>query len=213
MEEHIMRPWMDRAVARGRIHGRLLLALIAIAVVACLIAVWQFGTVRDDDRPDFADIGGETTAPMPEAEPESPSTSPSAASPSPTLESSAPASSEPAPTTSAAAETSAPVEAAPAASQCTATLVLDEERDTSVAVTVAIANTGTEPIDGWEVLLALEHLDVTSTWGLNHIEGDRYGDILFNAALDPGDGVEPSFRADVEGEFALPATVPCTPAD
>jgi hypothetical protein len=205
-----MRPWMDRAVARGRIHGRLLLALIVIAALACLVAVWQFGVLRDDDRPEYADIGGgETIAPAPAAEPDTP-TADASPTPSPTPETT-PAPTEAEPSTSAAAESSAPAETAPAASQCTATLTLDDEWDTSISVTVAIANTGTEPIDGWEVLLDLEHLAVTSTWGLSRIEGDRYGDILFNAALDPGDGTEPSFRADVEGEFVLPATVPCTP--
>ncbi|SDE31913.1 cellulose binding domain-containing protein [Glycomyces harbinensis] len=204
-----MRPWMDRAVVRGRIHGRLLLALIVIAVIACLVAVWQFGILRDDDHPEYADIGGgETIAPAPDAEPDTP-TSGDAASTSP-LES-APASTEAAATTSEAAESSAPVEDAPVVPPCTASLTLDDQSDTSVSVTVAVVNTGTEPIDGWEVLLDLDHLTVTSTWGLSHIEGDRYGDILFNAALDPGDGYEPSFRADVEGEFDLPATVPCTP--
>lgn len=204
-----MRPWMDRAVARGRIHGRLLLGLIVIAVIACLVAVWQFGILRDDDRPEYADIGsGGTTAPVPEAEADTP-TAADSASASPTLES-APAFTEAEPST-AEAESSAPAQDAPAVPPCTASLTLDEQTDTTVAVTVAVVNTGTEPIDGWEVLLDLDHLTVTSAWGLSHIEGDRYGDILFNAALDPGDGYEPSFRADIDGAFDLPATVPCTP--
>ncbi|MCD0444020.1 cellulose-binding domain-containing protein [Glycomyces sp. A-F 0318] len=208
-----MRPWMDRAVARGRIHGRLLLALIVIAAIACLVAVWQFGALRDDERPEYAEIAVDgTTVPAPEAEPDAPTTDASP-SPSPASESpSAPAEPEPSTTAAAPAESSAPAETTPAASQCTASLTLDDDGETSIAVTVEVANTGTEPIDGWEVLLDLEHLTVTSTWGLNRIEGDRYGDVFFNGALDPGDGVDPSFRADVEDGFDLPATVPCTPS-
>lgn len=206
-----MRPWMDRAVARGRIHGRLLLALIVIAAIACLVAVWQFGALRDDDRPEYADVVTGGTTPLPEPEPDTP-TAEATPSRSPAPES-APASAEAEPSTTDAAEPADPVATTPAASQCTASLILDDERDASVSVTVAIANTGTEPIGGWEVLLDLEHATVTSTWGLDRIEGDRYGDVFFNGALDPGDDVDPSFRADVEDGFDLPATVPCTPSD
>jgi hypothetical protein len=62
------------------------------------------------------------------------------------------------------------------------------------------------------VLLALDRVEVTATWGLERIEGDRYGDIFLNGGIDPGGSVAPSFQADVEDGYALPATVPCTPA-
>lgn len=202
-----MRAWTNRGVLRGRIHGRLLLALLAVAAVVSAIAVWQFGSLRDDRDPDLADAalpdGPRFTGPL---ESVTPSASPS---PPETPESS-PAPTTAAPTTEAAA--SPTTEAAVAGPQCTATLTLDSEWSSSISVTVEVANTGTAPIDGWEVLLDLAGLEVTTTWGLEHIEGDRYGDILINGALDPGSSTSPSFQADIEGDWELPATVPCTPA-
>ncbi|RRS00470.1 cellulose binding domain-containing protein [Glycomyces terrestris] len=202
-----MRAWSHRGVLRGRIHGRLLLVLVAVAAIASAAAVWQFGSLRDDHDPDLAEAqlpaGPQFTGAGESATP-SPSASPSETPPS----SAAPTSAEP---TTAEAETSEadPAETVP---PCTASLRLDSESDDSVSVTVEVANTGTEPIDGWEVVLDLKHLEVTTTWGLQHIDGDRYGDILFNAAIEPGDSVEPSFQADTQGAWELPATVPCTPA-
>jgi len=206
-----MRPWRDRAVLRGRIHGRLLLVLIVVAALASLTAIWQFGVLRDDDGPDFADFGGgEPSAPSVSGDPDSPTAS---ASPTPTATpESSPASTGAEPGNSNAAHSSAPADAATASSECTASLTLDNEWDASVSVTVTVANTGAEAIDGWEIVLDLRNLTVTTTWGLSHVEGDRYSDILFNAAVGPGDSVEPSFQADIDGDFELPATVPCTPA-
>ncbi|MQM25990.1 cellulose binding domain-containing protein [Glycomyces albidus] len=203
-----MRAWKDRRVLRGRIHGRLLLVLIAVAVLVSAVAVWQFGSLRDDHDPDLAEaeipegprFTGAAESPTPSPSPSPPETPESSAAPTsaaPTTEAEAP------PTTEAAA----------AGPQCTATLTLDDEWSSSISVTVEVANTGTDPIDGWEVLLDLANLDVTATWGLDHVEGDRYGDILFNAALDPGSSTAPSFQADIEGDWELPATVPCTPAE
>jgi hypothetical protein len=215
-----MRPWMDRAAAlRGRLHGRLLLVLIVVAVLASAAAVWQFSVLRVDHDPGLGETGGHETPtfPGPPGDPDSPTANTSAsASPSPPLTSS-PAEDG---TTSAAAiatDAAAPTEAAtptePAGGPtCSASLRLDNEWSESISVTVTVANTGQDRIDGWEVLLALEHLTVTTTWGLEHIEGDRYGDLLFNAGIDPGGSVEPSFQANVEDEYTLPATVPCTPA-
>jgi cellulase/cellobiase CelA1 len=130
--------------------------------------------------------------------------------PTPTLQSS-PAEDRTTAVAATAGESAAPTEAADGPA-CTASLTLDNEWSESISVTVTVANHGTERIEGWEVLLALEHAEITATWGLEHIEGDRYGDILLNGGVDPGGSVAPSFQADVEDQFALPATVPCTPA-
>lgn len=204
-----MRPWMDRAVRRGRIHGRLLLALIAVAALASAAAVWQFSALRDDHDPDLAqfDDDGEPTAADPTSASQGPTgeapTTPSpgvSESPSETASSSAPES-----------EAATTAEAAVTGPQCTASLRLDNEWDDSVSVTVTIANTGADPVDGWEVVIGIKHLTVTSTWGFSHIEGERYGDILLNAALDQGESVDASFQADVQGNFEIPPTIPCTP--
>jgi cellulase/cellobiase CelA1 len=200
---------MGRAVRRGRIHGRLLLALVAVAALASAAALWQFSALRDDHDPDLAqfDDDGESTAAAPTSAAEGPTgeapTTPSlgvSASPSATASSSAPAS-----------EAATTAEAAVTGPQCTASLTLDNEWDDSVSVTVTIANTGADPVDGWEVVIGIKHLTVTSTWGLSHIEGERYGDILLNAALDQGESVDASFQADVQGNFEIPPTIPCTP--
>ncbi len=61
LEEFIMRPWMDRAMLRGRIHGRLMLVLVAVVVLVSAAAVWQFSALRDDRDPDLADIDGRET--------------------------------------------------------------------------------------------------------------------------------------------------------
>ncbi|THV23567.1 cellulose binding domain-containing protein [Glycomyces paridis] len=205
-----MRPWMERATLRGRIHGRLLLVLIVIAALACIAAVLQFSVLRDGDDTDRTNIGADApSAPDFSAAPDT-SVESTSATPSPDVETSS-SSPEPEPTKSASA--AEPTEAAPPASQCSASLALDNEWGDSVAVTVTVANTGTEPIDGWEVELAVEHLSVASTWGLDHVEGDRYGDVWLNGAVEPGSSVEPSFTADVEGEYDLPETVPCTPVE
>ncbi|MEU5153062.1 cellulose binding domain-containing protein [Glycomyces sp. NPDC021274] len=203
-----MRPWMNRAVRRGRIHGRLMLVLIAVAVLASAAAIWQFSALRDDHDPDLARFDDETTT-TEDAAPVAETPASSAPAPaSPTVSASP---SEAASSSAAASEPAATTEAVLSGPQCTASLTLDNEWDESVSVTVTIANTGTDPVDGWEVLIGIEHLSVTATWGLAHIEGERYGDILLNAALDAGDSVDASFQADVQGRYEIPATVPCTP--
>ncbi|MFG3340012.1 cellulose binding domain-containing protein [Glycomyces sp. NPDC048151] len=204
-----MRPWMDRAVLRGRIHGRLMLVLIAVAVLASVIAIWQFGALRDDHDPDLAGIGdlATTGADDPGTGTESP-TPGDAASVSPAV---AESPSETASASASASEPAAATEEAVTGPQCTASLTLDNAWDGSVSVTVTIANSGADPVDGWEVLIGIKHLTVTSTFGLAHIEGERYGDILLNAALDPGGSVDTSFQANVQGRYEIPATVPCTP--
>jgi len=203
-----MRAWMDRGVLRGRIHGRSLLVLVAVAALVSVAAVWQFGSLRDEHDPDLADPdtpGGPQFTAAAEA------TSESAAASAPESPESSPASTASEPTSSAAAESSS-ASAADAGPRCTASLSLDEEWSSSISVAVSVANTGAEPIDGWEVLLALDGMEVTAAWGLEHLDGDRYGDIMFNAAIAPGESVEPSFSAAVEDGWTLPATVPCTPA-
>jgi len=203
-----MRAWMDRGVLRGRIHGRSLLVLVVVAALVSVAAVWQFGALRDEHDPDLAEAdtpGGPqftaaaetTSASAPASAPESPESSAASPSGDPT-------------TSAAAAATSA--SAADAGPECTASLSLDTEWSSSISVAVSVANTGAEPIDGWEILLALDGMEVTAAWGLEHLEGDRYSDIMFNAAIAPGESVDPSFSADVEDGWVLPETVPCTPA-
>lgn len=205
-----MRPWMDRAMLRGRIHGRLLLVLVAVAAIASSAAIWQFSVLLRDDRdPDLARFDDqETTTASVTTAPDGTTADPPG-TPSPTASESP---SEAASSSAAASEPAAATEAAVSGPQCTASLTLDNAWDESVSVTVTVANTGTDPIDGWEVLIGIKHLTVTSTFGLSHIEGERYGDILLNGALDPGDGVDASFQADVQGRYEIPDTVPCTPA-
>jgi cellulase/cellobiase CelA1 len=204
-----MRPWMDRAVLRGRIHGRLLLALVAVAALTSAAAVWQFSALREDHDPDLARFDDQETAAATDAAVPGGSEAATPAGPSPT------ASESPSATASAgeaASENPAGnTEAAVDSPQCTASLTLDNEWDHSVSVTVTVANTGTDPIDGWEVEIGIKHLTVTTTWGLTHIEGERYGDILINGALDAEDSVDASFQADVQGRYEIPETVPCTP--
>ena len=65
LEEFTMRPWMDRAMLRGRIHGRLMLVLVAVVVLVSAAAVWQFSALRDDRGPDFADNDRRETATAP----------------------------------------------------------------------------------------------------------------------------------------------------
>ncbi|MDA1359033.1 cellulose binding domain-containing protein [Glycomyces luteolus] len=204
-----MRPWMDRAVLRGRIHGRLMLVLVAVAVLASVAAIWQFSALREDHDPDLADFGEpaatdeSSDSALDGSSVEAPETPSPAVSESPT---------EAASSSAPATESSDSGEAADSSPQCTASLTLDSEWDGSVSVAVTIANTGAEAIDGWEIQIGIKHLSVTTTWGLTHIEGERYGDILLNAAIDQGGSVDASFQADVQGRYEIPATVPCTPA-
>ncbi|MEU6860145.1 cellulose binding domain-containing protein [Glycomyces sp. NPDC046736] len=205
---------------QGRLHGRLLKVLLVVAALVSMAAVLQFTLLREDAPPVLADLGqSERASAAPEAseassEADSPSVSTSP-TPSPTAEAttsdaaSTAASTPEAP--NSAESSAAPVtEAAPDPLQCTAALSLSDQWGSTVVVRVAIANSGTETLSGWEVVIDVPGLDVTSTWGLAHIEGDRYGDIFFNAAVAPGESVEPTFFADLEGELSLPATVPCS---
>ncbi|WP_205325098.1 cellulose binding domain-containing protein [Glycomyces sp. YM15] len=204
-----MRPWMDRAALRGSIHGRLLLVLIAVAVLASVAAVWQFSALRDDHDPDLAVLSDPATTAEADTSVLDGSSAGPPATPSPTVAES------PTETASSSAPATEPAgggeEAAADGTPCTASLTLDSEWNESVSITVTVANTGTEAIDGWEILIGIKHLTVTATWGLTHIEGERYGDILLNAAISPGGSVDASFQADVRGRYEIPATVPCTP--
>lgn len=205
-----MRPWMNRAVRRGRLHGRLLLVLIAVAVLASAAAIWQFSALRDDHDPDLAGFADSATSTaIVTAAAQSPSAGASPAAPASPSVSASPT--EAASTSAAASEAAPTTEAAVAGAQCTASLTLDNAWDDSVSVTVTVANPGTDPVDGWEVQIGIKHLTVTATWGLSHIEGERYGDILLNAAIASGGSVTASFQAEVQGRYEIPATVPCTP--
>lgn len=211
-----MRAWKDRTpLLRGRLHGRLLTVLGAVAAVAVAIAIWQFSTVLGGDEggsasedwtDPAADPGGVSVVPLEEETATAAPTS-AAASPTPEATSETP---EETPSEAAPEESSGEPDAGPAGPSCTATLRLEDEWSESISVKVEIVNTGEEVIDGWEIVLDIEGVEVTATWGMSHVEGDRYGDWWSNGTLDPGEDAVPSFQAETSGDGGLPSTVPCT---
>ncbi|MCH7232699.1 cellulose-binding domain-containing protein [Glycomyces sp. L485] len=210
-----MRAWKDRpTLLRGRLHGRLFKALGAIAAAAVLIAVWQFITVLGDDEPDLPDwndidlltegapgISPDAESDVPNSDGASPT--PTATPDTPSSEPSEAASDEP----SADAE---PNEPAPPASRCSAELTLEGGWGDTISVGVDVTNTGEETIEGWEIDLAVEGVEITATWGIEHVEDDRYRNVLFNGTLGPGEHAGPSFQAEAEDDHVLPGTVPCS---
>ncbi|WP_026922220.1 hypothetical protein [Glycomyces arizonensis] len=213
-----MRAWKDRtSLLRGRLHGRLFIVLGAVAAVAVAIAVWQFaaalGGGEDEALSDWTDPAPTTAMPRSPAE-DTATAAPASASPSPTAEASS-ETPEATPSETAAAETSEAPEtesAEPSGPSCTAALRLDSEGERSISVKVEVVNTGEEAIGGWEIVLGIDGVDVTGTWGMSRVEGDRYGNWWSNGTLDPGEDTVPSFSAATEGDPALPDTVPCTAA-
>lgn len=211
-----MRAWKDRtSLLRGRLHGRLFIVLGAVAAVAVAIAVWQFAAVLggggDEALSDWTDPVPTTALPHPAAE-DTATAVPTSAGPSPTAGASS-ATPEATPSETAAEETSGAPEtepAEPSGPSCTAALRLDSEGSGSISVKVEVVNTGEETIGGWEIVLDIDGVEVTGTWGMSRVEGDRYGDWWTNGTLDPGEDTVPSFSANTEGDPALPETVPCT---
>ncbi|WP_026932548.1 cellulose binding domain-containing protein [Glycomyces tenuis] len=211
-----MRAWKDRTpLLRGRLHGRLLIVLGVVAALAVAVAVWQFSTAlgggegqgaSDDWAGPAADHDGASVAPLEE---DSSAAAPTSASTSPTVEATSETPEE-TPSEETDEEPSEEDDTGPAGPSCTAALRLADEWSDSISVEVTVVNTGEEAVGGWEIVLDIDGVEVTSTWGMSRIEGDRYGNGLFNGALDPGEDAGPSFRADTEGEPELPGTVPCT---
>lgn len=224
-----MRSWKDRwsdrpALLRGRLHGRTLKLIGGFIVLAVAAAVWQFAAALGGGD-DSDSIGGSLSEPLLSAAPGGFSTSPepediptsASAEPSETASESASPSEDPSEAESTATapvseEPEEPPESEAPGPGCTAALRLDKEWSNSITVTVEVSNTGPESFDGWEVVLAIEDVEITSTWGMNHRGGDRYGNGWLNGDLEPGQSAEPSFRARAGGDYALPETVPCSPA-
>ncbi|WP_100444759.1 cellulose binding domain-containing protein [Glycomyces xiaoerkulensis] len=209
-----MRAWKNRRLLRGRLHGRALKALGAVAATAAVIAAWQFALLVDEDESAFPELGGQDPladgpagGSLGEVAEATAASSPTAAAesdePSPDAESGSP---------SPAADGDASSEPEPSGPECAASLALEREWGNNVSVDVEVANSGEEPIDGWEVVLDFENVEVKTTWGLTRIEGDRYGNGWTNGDLDPGETTDPGFTGRSKGEPDLPETVPCSPA-
>ncbi|GAB4000751.1 hypothetical protein GCM10029992_33800 [Glycomyces albus] len=209
--------WKDRpSLLRGRLHGRALKALGGLAVAALAIAVWQLAAALGGGD-DVGSGGGELSdplfSPMPDessdtdAEEATTTATPSVDA-SPTAEEST---SETEDDTEDEESDPSSEDSAESGPDCTAALRLDSEWGDSISVTVEVVNAGEEGFDGWEVVLALEDVDITAAWGMQHIEGDRYGNGWVNGDLGPGESAEPSFNATAGDDYALPETVPCNP--
>ncbi len=210
----------------GRLHGRLLKVLALVSVLAALAAVWQLGTVlfqddedaaatwpwQDQASVDFADEEPSTESAAASAEAGSASVEPSpeAADSEPDPEP-PPESSEAAPETEAPAPEPEPERGGPA---CTASLQMGNQWRDSGEVRfdawLEVTNTGEEPIEGWEVVLALDGVDVFARIGMRHEGEGRYEAARWNDELAPGKSTAAGFQASAENEVDLPATVPCT---
>ncbi|MCD0444114.1 cellulose-binding domain-containing protein [Glycomyces sp. A-F 0318] len=212
----------------GRLHGRLLHVLgvfSAVVALAAVVALWQFG--GEDDRDPVGTLDGPETAWLSPGEDGTSATasadaasatsaSPSASSASPTTE----APSEAAASTAEAEETSAREEEptreeehAPAGASCSATLALAEEWRGGATVTVAVVNTGDGEIDSWAIDLDLDDAEVTSTWNMEELGRDWYGDSGWNGRLDPGEDAVVGFQAETDWDFEMPDSVPCAAED
>ncbi|GAB4000898.1 hypothetical protein GCM10029992_34480 [Glycomyces albus] len=139
----------------------------------------------------------------------SPSPSPSSsASPSPSPEPSAEAeSSEPPPEEATEAATTA------AGPSCSAALRLDHSWEGSVQVAVVVSASGGKAIDGWEVDLGIEGVEIYRFWNMSHHRGDAYRDEGWNGRLGPGEEAEAAFQAEVGRHYELPDSVPCEPVN
>ncbi|HLU27724.1 MAG TPA: cellulose binding domain-containing protein [Glycomyces sp.] len=211
----------------GRLHGRLLKVLALVSVAAALVALWQLSPVlfqddedaaatwpwQDQASVDFADEEPSSTeAAVDSAEARSPS-----AEPSPEVSSVAPEP-EPAPESSEAPPATEDPEPDPEPEHggpaCTASLQMGNQWRDSGEVRfdawLEVTNTGEEPIEGWEVVLALDGVDVFASWGMRHEGEGRYEAARWNDELAPGKSTAAGFQASAENEVDLPATVPCT---
>ena len=207
-----MRPWKDRSLLRGRLHGRLFKVLGIVVMAVAAIAVWQFLTILGGDEEEALTEWTEADpitgdGPRPATTDASESTeAPTSASASPSDEATSEAASAE-PSEDAATSEAAPEPAPP---QCTASLTPASDWANMVSVDVDVVNTGEESMEGWEIVLDLEDVEVTATWGMEHVEGDRYRNGLFNGDLDPGESAEPSFQGETQGRPDIPETVTCT---
>ncbi|GAB3233549.1 hypothetical protein GCM10027447_30060 [Glycomyces halotolerans] len=210
-----MRVWKSRPkLLRGRVHGRLVTSLFAVAVVAASIAAWQFAIAMDGgDGAEWSP--GSQEPPVSRLPDAGPSHGVAEESASDTASPSAEPSSEPAAEESSEAPTESadepPSDPEPTGPQCVATLHRQDSWGNKISVAVEVANTGEESFDGWEVVIDIEGVEVNRTWGMEHLEDDRYGNGWLNGDLDPGETAEAGFRAGADGEPELPETVPCSP--
>jgi sucrose-6-phosphate hydrolase SacC (GH32 family) len=211
---------------RGRLHGRMLQLLGALSGVVALVAMWQLGVFGGGaDREPVSAVDGATTE-WPTSATESSSAAAAAEASSSALESpSESASATASPTPSDAATTGAPPsdddeetgeeeEEAPVEGvACVAYLYLDEEWQDSVDVDVEVVNTGDERLGYWEIDLDLRDAEVYHHWNMVDVGHDWFGAEDWNAVLDPGEDAVTGFQAEVEDDFDLPSSVPCTAAE
>ncbi|WP_158630326.1 cellulose binding domain-containing protein [Glycomyces terrestris] len=206
----------------GRLHGRLLQVLGVVSGVVALVAMWQLGVFGGGgDREPVSAVDGATTE-WPSAAAESSSaaavaepSSSAAASPSESVSASAsPTPSDAATTAAPPAETETPVEEddGPATEgfACVAYLEIDEAWDDSVSVTVEVVNSGDERLGSWEVDLDLDDADIYHHWNMVDRGHGRFGNEDWNGRLDPGEDAVTGFQAEVEHDFDLPGSVPCS---
>jgi len=205
---------------RGRLHGRLLQILGVVSAVAGLIALWQFGVFGDEpdrdavgavDGPATLEItgaaDGTTTA---EATPTASSTSASPSESTPAETSAAPSTAAASPEPPASTTGAAAMEESADSASCSASLVLNEEWEDMVEVSVEVVNTGSEALESWEIDLDLDDADITNYWGMRHLDGDQYGSEAWNGRLDPDENTVTGFQAEVGQHFELPDSVACT---
>lgn len=210
----------SRRIEEGGLHGAWLKVLGVVSLAAVVVAVWQLTASSRGDAPPPSG-GGEVSSmeisPAPETmvadSSPSPSESPSA-DPSPSV------SPSPSPEPSAEAESSEPppeeaTEAATTAAEpsCSATLRLDHSWHGNVQVAVVVSASGGAAIDGWEVDLGIDGVDIDRYWNMSHHRGDDYRDDGWNARLAPGEETEAAFQAEVDRHYELPDSVPCEPLD
>ncbi|GAA2260048.1 hypothetical protein GCM10009853_011330 [Glycomyces scopariae] len=214
----------------GRLHGRLLQILGAFSGVVALVAMWQLGVFGGgSDREPVSAVDAATTTEWPSGAAESSSAAAAAEASSSALESPS-ASASPtesaspshSPTTGAPhSEDEAPEEEeeheeeeAPAeAYSCVAYLSLDDEWQDTVDVSVEVVNTGGERLGYWEIDLDLDDADIYHHWNMEDLGRDWYGAENWNARLDPGEDTVTGFQAEVEWDFDLPSSVPCTASE
>lgn len=215
-----MRFWKDRPpILRGRLHGRAYKLLgvftaIVVAVAVWLMAVSMGGDTPDSSERDLADplLSGIPDQPAGGESDDVSATASASASPSPTAEETTGEPEESTGDEETSDSAPEPDEETGAGLGCTASLHLDREWSDTISVTVEVANSGAEGLDGWEVVLDLEGVEVTAAWGMGHVEGDRYRNGWFNGDLDPGESGDASFNGETEDAYELPQTVPCSPA-
>lgn len=211
---------VDVPARRGRLHGRLLQVLGLFSAVVTAVALWQFGVFGGDSERDpigvaegldtawlaasAAEAGIEESKSAASAEPESPSAS-----------TEAPASESPSevPSSEAAATTTPPAEAAQATPSCTANLIVNQQWNRSIDVTVEVVNSGNAEFDSWTIDLGIDDMEIYNYWNMQELDHDWYASENWNGRLDPGEDAVTGFQADTSRGFDLPATVTCEAED